>query len=64
MSITSFTSALLNQKQAAIKLGLTNPRTLAAWRLRRCGPPYKVLGKKLIRYDEVELLAWAQKREA
>jgi hypothetical protein len=57
-------SALLDQVQAAQKLNLRNPRTLAAWRLRRCGPPYRKLGKRLVRYDLAELLAWAARQEA
>ena len=56
--------ALLDQTQAAHLLGLKNPKTLAAWRLRRCGPPYCRLGKRLVRYDEAEVRAWAARREA
>jgi predicted DNA-binding transcriptional regulator AlpA len=50
---------LLTQEDAARLLGLKNPRTLAAWRLRRCGPPFRKLGKRLIRYDAAQVLAWA-----
>lgn len=57
-------TSLLDQGQAAHKLGLKNERTLAAWRLRRTGPPYLKLGKRLVRYDETELMAWAARREA
>jgi len=51
-------SALADQNEAARLLGLKNPRTLAAWRLRRCGPPYRKLGKRLVRYDLADLRAW------
>lgn len=57
-------AALVTQEQAAALLGLKNPRTLAAWRLRRCGPPYRVLGKRLVRYEASQLRAWAAQREA
>ena len=63
-SDASDTPALLDQVQAARLLGLKNPRTLAAWRLRRCGPPWKKLGKRLVRYDAAELNAWAKRHEA
>ena len=53
---------LWDQTQAAIFLGL-KPNTLATWRLRRCGPPYRKMGARLVRYDRAELLAWVQKRE-
>jgi len=57
-------AALLDQDEAAALLGLKNPRTLAAWRLRRCGPPYRKLGKRLVRYDADQLRAWAAQRDA
>lgn len=56
-------SAFINQDEAAQLLGLTNPRTLAAWRLRRCGPPYQKIGKRLVRYDRVAVLAWASTQQ-
>lgn len=55
---------LLSQDEAAHLLGLKNPKTLAAWRLRRCGPPYRKIGQRLIRYVEGEVLAWAARQEA
>lgn len=61
---TAVRAGLLDQVQAAQELGLRNPRTLAAWRLRRCGPPYRKLGKRLVRYDLAELRAWAARHEA
>jgi hypothetical protein len=64
MSDSPNTSDLLDQAQAAQALGLRNPRTLAAWRLRRCGPPYRKLGRRLVRYDLGELRAWAARQEA
>jgi hypothetical protein len=48
---------LLNPAQAAALLGLANPRTLAAWRLRRQGPPYVRVGA-VIRYDRGDLARW------
>ena len=50
---------LINQEEAAKLLGLANPRTLAAWRLRRSGPPYRKIGKRLVRYSRSEVLDWA-----
>ncbi len=50
---------LLDQIEAARVLGLKNPRTLAAWRLRRQGPPFHRIGKRMVRYDAAELRAWA-----
>ena len=58
------TQNLLTQGEAALLLGLKNPRTMAAWRLRRCGPPYRRCGRHLVRYDRGELLAWTQKVDA
>ena len=57
-------TSFITQAQAAALLGLKNPRTLASWRLRRCGPPYRVLGKRLVRYEANQLRAWAAQREA
>jgi len=54
----------IDTKAAAELLGLTNYRTMEVWRCRRCGPPYRRLGKKLVRYDRAELLDWMQKQRA
>jgi hypothetical protein len=51
----------LDQIQAAVFLGLKNPRTMAAWRLRRCGPPYRRIGARLVRYAKSDLIAWANR---
>jgi len=48
---------ILNQAQAAEYLGLTNERTLAAWRLRRQGPAYVKLGSS-VRYKRTDLDAY------
>ena len=61
---TSTSSVLLDEKAAAHLLGLKNPKTLSAWRLRRSGPPYLKLGKRLVRYDAAALTAWASRRDA
>jgi hypothetical protein len=53
---------LLNQDEAAAVLGLKNPRTLAAWRIRRMGPPYRKLASRLVRYERGDLLRWAEHR--
>lgn len=63
-TIRALAAALLDQNGAAALLGLKNPRTLAAWRLRRCGPPYRKVGKRLVRYDADQLRAWAAQRDA
>ena len=55
------TQPMIDQTEAARVLGLKNPRTLAAWRLRRVGPPYHKVGKRLVRYDMADLLAWASR---
>jgi len=55
---------LLDQTATALMIGLLNPRTLCEWRRRRCGPPYRKLGKRLVRYDQAEVAAWMQRKEA
>lgn len=52
---------LLDQHEAAAILNLTNPRTLAAWRLRRQGPPYVKIGAS-VRYSPEALRAWIASR--
>lgn len=59
----AMSTTLIDQTQAARVLGLKNPRTLAAWRLRRCGPPFRRVGKRLVRYCLEDLLAWAARQE-
>lgn len=54
-------SALIGQTAAAEILGLRNPKTLAAWRVRRQGPPYIKMGKA-VRYDPTALRDWIAKR--
>jgi hypothetical protein len=53
--------ALWNTEQAAAFLGLTNARTLAAWRLRRQGPPYVLIGR-CVRYSPPAVRAWLEAR--
>ena len=48
---------LLDQGEAATILSLKNPRTLAAWRLRRQGPRYVKVGTS-VRYRASDLAAW------
>ena len=52
----------LSPDDAAAVIGLTTPRTLAAWRLRRQGPPYVRLSGTLVRYPEARLRAWIESR--
>jgi predicted DNA-binding transcriptional regulator AlpA len=51
---------LLRTPKAADLLGLS-PATLAKWRVLGGGPPYKKLGRVVV-YDLMELLTWAQER--
>jgi predicted DNA-binding transcriptional regulator AlpA len=58
---TATDDALLPQDEAARRLGLGNPRTLAAWRLRRRGPPYVRLGRA-VRYRAADIAAFVAAR--
>lgn len=54
--------ALLNEKQAATRLGISI-RTLQSWRQRGCGPTYVKLGagtRAPVRYAEVALDAFVE----
>lgn len=51
----------LGAKQAAHLLGISM-RTLADWRLKKCGPSYFKVSKTLVLYNEEELNRWLQKR--
>lgn len=48
--------ALLTELEAATRLHLST-RTLQAWRVRRCGPPFVQAGRA-VRYRLRDLLAW------
>lgn len=63
-SALAIAAPLLDQNEAAKILGLKNPRTMSAWRLKRCGPPYRKIGKRLVRYSENEIREWAERRDA
>lgn len=52
---------LLTSTEAAKFLNLGTPRTLDAWRLRRQGPPYILVGR-LARYRPEDLTAWLESR--
>jgi len=54
---TQNSDSLLTQEAAATLLDLGNPRTLAAWRLHRKGPPYIRIGSS-VRYRRSDLDAW------
>ena len=51
---------MLTQDQAAELLGLSNPKTLAAWRLRRQGPPYFRV-QTSIRYRKEDIDQWLER---
>ena len=46
---------------AAAKYLSVSPATLAKWRVTGSGPRYRKLGRVVV-YDLLELLAWAQER--
>lgn len=54
----------LKKEQVAEILSLDTPRTLDEWRRLRRGPPWRRLGKKLVRYDEGELRSWLQSQSS
>ena len=49
---------LLDQRQAATRLGLPSARTLEAWRRRGYGPPFLRLSPRLVRYRASDLERW------
>ena len=51
-------SSLMDQDALAALLDLKNPRTLCEWRRRRCGPPFKKIGKRLVRYEREAVMSW------
>ena len=53
--------ALLNQTQAAARLGLA-PRTLAAYRFKGGGPRYIRISARCVRYRPADLDAWVADR--
>ena len=53
---------LIPDTQAAEVLGL-RVQTLRNWRCAKIGPPYLVVGARTIRYDEAELLRFAEKKK-
>ena len=48
----------LTTKQAAAQIGVS-PKTLISWRMRRQGPPYRKLGRKVL-YSAAELNRWVK----
>jgi predicted DNA-binding transcriptional regulator AlpA len=56
------TDDLLDQRQAATRLGLPSARTLEAWRLRGYGPPFLRLSPRLVRYRASDLDQWLAAR--
>ena len=53
---------LLDQRQAATRLGLQSARTLEAWRLRGYGPPFLRLSPRLVRYRASDIDQWLAAR--
>ena len=53
---------LLDQRQAATRLGLPSARTLEAWRLRGYGPPFLRLSPRLVRYRASDIDQWLAAR--
>jgi predicted DNA-binding transcriptional regulator AlpA len=49
---------LLDQRQAATRLGLPSARTLEAWRRRGYGPPFIRLSPRLVRYRASDIDRW------
>jgi len=52
---------LLTPKEAGLLLGLA-PQTLAHYRCRGCGPAYKLLSKRCVRYDLRAIETWLSAR--
>lgn len=50
---------LLDTKEAATLLGLSNPRSLENWRLQGKGPLFRKIGGR-VRYVESELIAYIE----
>jgi predicted DNA-binding transcriptional regulator AlpA len=53
---------LLDQRQAATRLGLPSARTLEAWRRRGYGPPFLRLSPRLVRYRASDIEQWLAAR--
>jgi predicted DNA-binding transcriptional regulator AlpA len=53
---------LLDQHQAAARLGLPSSRTLEAWRHRGYGPPFLRLSPRLVRYRTSDIELWLAAR--
>ena len=55
---TASPAALWTEAEAARYLSLTI-RSLQSWRLRGGGPPFRKLGRRLVRYHPETVIAWA-----
>lgn len=51
-------TTLMSPDEAARYLGVT-VQTLAAWRWKKVGPPYRKVGRR-VRYDPTELDSWTK----
>ena len=56
------TDDLLDQRQAATRLGLPSARTLETWRCRGYGPPFLRLSPRLVRYRASDIDQWLAAR--
>jgi predicted DNA-binding transcriptional regulator AlpA len=50
----------LNEKQLCQILGIS-PKTAQSWRHQGRGPTWYRLGKRLVRYDAADVLAWKER---
>lgn len=53
---------LLDQRQAATRLGVPSARTLESWRRRGYGPPFLRLSPRLVRYRASDIDKWLAAR--
>lgn len=61
MTATATLPARVLTEDEAAKVLSVQPQTLAAWRLRGCGPAFLKLGRS-VRYDERDLAAYLASR--
>ena len=58
---TSPPDALLNQRQAASLIGVSE-RTLESWRCRGGGPPFVKISRRAVRYRRQDIDQWVGER--
>ncbi len=52
-----------DERFAAAFLG-AKVETLRGWRKKKCGPPWRKIGGKLVRYSLADLRAWVESQPA